>query len=178
MQILYHGQYKQDMIVDILINYLNVKPGIKTFLDIGANDGISLSNTYFLEKHRNWIGICVEPIPSIYSKLVENRPNSACFNCLVGSESASQIPFLHIIGEHEMCSGKLDTYHPKHIQRINSTNSTCNQLNLQQRTLNEIIIQSNIGCTHFDFLSLDTEGSEYDILKSIDFSTYSFGIIL
>jgi len=48
------------------------------FIEIGASDGITLSNTYLLEKKYNWRGICVEPIPDNYSKLIINRQNSIC----------------------------------------------------------------------------------------------------
>jgi len=51
------------------------------FVDIGANDGITLSNTYFLEK-KGWNGLAVEPIPPVYEKLVKNRQCIAVNGCI------------------------------------------------------------------------------------------------
>ncbi|MDR2406522.1 MAG: FkbM family methyltransferase [Bacteroidales bacterium] len=58
-------QYYQDFLIDFL--FKKKRNGI--FLDIGANDGISFSNTYRFEKFRNWTGICIEPHPEIFEKL-------------------------------------------------------------------------------------------------------------
>jgi len=43
------------------------------FIDIGANDGKTLSNTFLLEKQYNWKGICSEPLPSAFKKLIKCR---------------------------------------------------------------------------------------------------------
>ena len=57
---------------------------LKFYIEIGANDGISQSNTKYLELYDGWNGILIEPIPDVYSKLVRNRSasnifvNSAC----------------------------------------------------------------------------------------------------
>ena len=65
----HYGQYKQDKYLDTLFK----KKSNGTFVDIGAHDGVTFSNSYFFEKERNWKGICVEPIPEIFSKLDETR---------------------------------------------------------------------------------------------------------
>jgi hypothetical protein len=43
------------------------------FFDIGANDGINISNTYYFEKVLNWTGIAIEPLPRAYKQLLVNR---------------------------------------------------------------------------------------------------------
>ena len=52
------SQYYQDKAIDFALN--RKRNGI--FLDIGAHDGGSLSNTFFFECNRNWTGLCIEPI--------------------------------------------------------------------------------------------------------------------
>lgn len=47
--------------------FKNLKNGV--FFDIGAHDGVSLSNTYFFEKELGWSGICLEPIPEVFERL-------------------------------------------------------------------------------------------------------------
>jgi hypothetical protein len=49
------------------------------FVDLAATDGVALSNTYILEKHFGWTGICIEPNPEFYTKLQNNR-NCICVN--------------------------------------------------------------------------------------------------
>ena len=51
----------------VLDFYQNKKNGY--FVEVGANDGKRLSNTYLLEKDYNWKGICIEPVPSLLKKL-------------------------------------------------------------------------------------------------------------
>lgn len=48
--------------------YKNKEKGF--FIDIGAHDGITYSNTYYLEKELGWSGICIEPNPKIYKQLL------------------------------------------------------------------------------------------------------------
>lgn len=52
------------------------------FVDIGAHDGISFSNTYFLESVMNWDGIAIEPIPEIFERLKKNRKCHLINGCI------------------------------------------------------------------------------------------------
>jgi len=65
------SQLGQDLWALDMLN--NKRDGV--FIEIGASDGIYLSNTYFLEKEFNWKGLCIEPSTE-YINLVKNR------NCL------------------------------------------------------------------------------------------------
>lgn len=78
-----HSQLSQDL--EVLKFYNEKKNGF--FIEIGANDGNILSNTYLLEKSYNWKGICVEPIPDKFKLLCENRPNSLCYDYAVYNKS-------------------------------------------------------------------------------------------
>ena len=75
----YYGHHNLD---EKLKKYLNYKNGF--FVELGANDGINQSNTFFYEKNLNWTGILVEPINKKFLKCVKNRSkknylyNKAC----------------------------------------------------------------------------------------------------
>jgi hypothetical protein len=69
-----HSQLGQDLAV--LKAFKDKTNGF--FIEIGASDGMELSNTYLLETKYNWKGICVEPIPRRFELLCKNRPNSWC----------------------------------------------------------------------------------------------------
>ncbi len=61
-----YAQLNQDR--NVLNHYNQLKHGY--FVDVGAHDGITLSNTYLLEKYYEWSGICIEPLPNQFNKLL------------------------------------------------------------------------------------------------------------
>ena len=89
------------------------------FVDIGAHDGVLLSNTYFFEKHLGWKGICIEPIPEIFNQLKANRkPYVFKAASTIKMGMLVFIKLTGFIGAHnEMLSGLKDTYDPKHLIR-------------------------------------------------------------
>ncbi len=162
----YFSQYKQDEFVDkVIFN----KKSVGFFVDIGAHDGISLSNSYFFEQNRNYLGLCIEPNPKVFLRLQENRKCDLLNVCISNSKEA--VAFLSLEGNAEMLSGILDTYNPKHLEWINK------EIACGSSTKSEILVNSTLlqdiptlkGIT-IDYISIDTEGSEKEILKSIDFS--------
>ena len=72
------------------------------YIEIGASDGIELSNTYLLEKN-GWEGICIEPIPAKYEKLVKNR-KAICYNKAVYHTSDLEVVF-SIANRYDLLSG-------------------------------------------------------------------------
>jgi FkbM family methyltransferase len=58
--------------------YIQLEPGV--FLEIGAKDGYSQSNTYHLERQQGWRGILIEPLPPLFERCRKGRPASKCFN--------------------------------------------------------------------------------------------------
>jgi FkbM family methyltransferase len=173
----YYSQCNQDKFVNE--NYFkNHKNGV--FLDIGAHDGISLNNTYFFEKELNWTGICIEPIPEVFDKLKKNR-KCICIQGCISEVSSEEEDFLRISGPPhlEMLSGLINKYDKRHLERIHRELAAygCSYeiIKVKCYNINEILEKNNIK--HINFLSLDTEGGEFKILKSIDFSKYKIDII-
>lgn len=158
-----HSQLNQD---NFCLEYLqNKKNGY--FVDIGAFDGIDLSNTYKLEKEYGWKGICVEPIKERYYQLIENRKNSICVNTCIYNK-IGEIEFNECIGENEMNSGIVEEY--KRNEKIQ------NIIKMDCITFTKLLDDANAPNV-IDFLSLDTEGSELEILKSLDHNKYKFKYI-
>ncbi len=149
------------------------------FVDVGAHDGIDISNSYFFEKNFNWKGINIEPIPYIYNKLKENRTNSINLNCAISNEECDDVPFLLGIGYTEMLSGLVKSYDPRHLQRMDTENIYHNSrkeiIYVKTRTLESIFDEYNVK--HINYLSIDTEGSEFDVIKSINFDKVFIDII-
>lgn len=162
----WHSQYGQDTYVYNRFcspdGYPN-KNGV--FVDIGAYDGVTLSNSYVLE-NLGWTGWCFEPMPERYMQLVQARPNSQCHNCAIGRDN-KMVEFCHVDGEPDMLSGVAEYYSAEHSLRINKeaqeTHSAVKWIDVQMKTLDSFIEPN----THIDYLSLDTEGGEAGILQNI-----------
>jgi len=86
------GQELQDMYA--CLYFKGLKDGY--FIDIGAYDGITISNTYALEKI-GWKGICVEPVPEIYERLIKNR-TCECINAAIYNEDGKTLDFIQTKG--------------------------------------------------------------------------------
>ncbi|MGL4348372.1 MAG: FkbM family methyltransferase [Chlamydiales bacterium] len=110
----YYSQYGQDQFVNENF-FKNRTKGI--FVDIGAHNGISLSNTYFFEKELDWTGICIEPIPHVFKQLQKNR-NCLCICSCITTEHNTIQHFLQISGYPEMLSGLVDKFDKRHLDRI------------------------------------------------------------
>ena len=170
----YYGQYEQDRYLyeNIFHNKTN---GV--FVEFGALDGIRFSNTYFFEKYLGWTGICAEPNPLLFPQLQKNR-NCICINgCITDFEGISKFFLIHGYGVG--LSGLIEKYDANRVETLKKEiapyNSKYEIIDVKCERLNNILRKNNIY--HIDFLSIDTEGGELDILKSIDFDTFSIDVI-
>jgi FkbM family methyltransferase len=158
------SQFGQD--IKCLDFYKNKQNGF--FIDIGAHDGITGSNTYLLEKN-GWNGICVEPMPENFRTLCLNRKKSLCCDLAIYSSSNEEIMF--DIFEMTVLSGI-----SKHIKISEVYNKGKKSIMVKTITFNDLLEKYNAPLV-IDYLSLDTEGSEFEILKSVDLTKYIFGLI-
>ena len=138
------------------------------FVDIGAYDGICFSNTFFLEKERDWRGLAIEPNPHVYEKLQRNRSCSV-MNCCVGEKDGCSI-FRAIQGYPAMLSGMTDQYHPKHLNRIDRElrlhGGDFQDIDVPCYSINSLF--SKYKLYTIDYLSIDVEGAELPIIKGLD----------
>ena len=169
----YFSQYKQDEHVDSILK--RKENGF--FVDIGAHNGKTGSNSFFFEKYRNWSGICIEPGPNEFKTLANNR-KSININCCVSNyEGVSN--FTYINGYSNMLSGLTENYDPKHLLRISrelrSFGGEQKEIKVPVRTLCSILEEHK--AYEIDYCSIDTEGSEYEIIKDFDFSKFKIKIL-
>lgn len=174
MKTKYFSQYKQDEFLDkVLFN----KKRNGFFIEIGAHDGISLSNSLVFEKSRNWEGICIEPNPTVFEKLTKNR-KSLNLNVCIG-DANDIVKFTQIEGYAEMLSGVSNKYDTRHLERIKNevikNGGVIKSIDVQMVCLDAI---SQINERSIDFISIDTEGNELDIVKSIDFKKIHIKVLV
>lgn len=171
----YYGQYLQDKFLDENI-FKDTKCGF--FLEMGADNGINHSNTYFFEKNKEWRGVCIEPRETAFKELIQNR-KCICENICIADKKETK-KFLEIDGYAEQLSGLQDNFDEKHIERIDNDikehdNSSKKIIDIECITLQDIFEKHNVSTV--DYFSLDIEGGEINILKSIDFSKVFIKVI-
>ena len=172
---MFYSQDKQDKYLEEKV-FKGYKGGY--YVDIGAHDGISLNNSLYFEKTNNWTGLNVEPIKEVYDKLRINRPNSININCAVCNNDGTG-EFLCNTGYTEMISGLKEEYDPRHLTRLKNENKKMggitSVINVETRKLETILEMHNI--THINYLSIDVEGAEFEVIKSINFEKVFIDVI-
>ena len=148
------------------------------YVDVGAHDGVSINNTLYFEKNQNWTGINIEPIKKVFDNLVTNRPNSINLNCAVCNIDG-ETEFIHNTGYTEMISGIKSNYDYRHWQRLENENkqmgSTTEIIKVNTKRLETIFDENNVKRIHY--LSIDVEGAEFEVIKSINFDKVFIDII-
>ena len=172
---MFYSQDGQDMYLENNI-FKNYKNGF--YVDVGAHDGLSINNTLYFEKNNNWTGINIEPIKKVFDKLVNNRPNNINLNCAVCNNDG-QTEFLCNTGYTEMISGIKHTFDHRHMQRLQNENnqmgSTTEVINVNTKKLETIFNENNVS--HINYLSIDVEGAEFEVIKSINFDKVFIDVI-
>lgn len=140
------------------------------FVEFGATNGVDLSNSYLLEKEYGWSGILAEPAKLWHEDLFRNRTaiiDTRCVWSQTGVEllfSQAEVPELSTLNSF----ANIDSHA---LHRKNSFN-----YKVETVSLVEMLNQHNAP-REIDYLSIDTEGSEFDILMNFDFEKYKFKII-
>jgi len=161
------SQLRQDLFV---LNELNFKKN-GFFIEFGATNGIELSNTYLLEKKFSWKGILSEPAKCWHYELSRNRNCTITHEC-VWSKSNLTLEFSESVSPELSSISSIETndYH--------SENRKSGEQKYSVRTISLIdLLEKNNAPEVIDYLSIDTEGSEFEILSAIDFNKYKFSVI-
>jgi FkbM family methyltransferase len=160
----YFSQFGQDRYLDQQL-FANKRDGV--FVDVGAYDGFSGSNTLFFEKFMGWTGLCIEPDPAQFAKISSYRSSDRVQACIADKEGTAR--FFSISDGLTMMGGLVDYYEPQDMKVIAERSKT-NIVELPTRRLETVLNERNI--TEIDYLSIDTEGSELAILKSFDLARF------
>lgn len=156
-----YSQFGQDVfLLDTLLK--DKKDGF--FVDVGGNDPIIGNNTYLLERN-GWTGLAFEPQPELNKKWSESRI-TRCLPYAIGDKE----------GLVCFAEGLMSLHGLSGISGFNKINSdNAKTYTVQQYPLSKILEEKNI--TKIDYLSIDVEGYEMNVLKGIDFDACDINII-
>jgi FkbM family methyltransferase len=140
------------------------------FVEFGATDGVELNNTFILEKRFGWTGILCEPGYVWHKDLARNRNCFIDTRC-VASRSNELINFAQ--SSNPVLSTIVD-FKDSDLHAVARANS----LVYQVKTVSlRDLLRTYDAPFEIDFLSIDTEGSEYSILRDFNFGEYSFNLV-
>jgi FkbM family methyltransferase len=155
---------RSDMLQDLLVLHETgcLRGGV--FVEFGAADGVSGSNSYMLENEYGWRGILVEPARSWHAELAKNRHCILDQRC-VTDRTGGQVLFRDCA---ERPLSTIESY--RHADRFGWKRGNAKRYNVDTVSLNDLLDQH--GVQTIDYLSVDTEGSELMILTSFDFERF------
>lgn len=154
----YHSQGKEDIILMHHYFCSNRKKG--RYVEIGALDGLLMTNTKFFEDTLGWTGALIEGNPANSAKLKRNRPRSKVFEMAVCPEGVGQLKF---IGNAGGVGGAVDTMAKSHRE---GWNRGAREYKVPCQPFTWILGEA--GLSHVDIFSLDVEGAELAVLETMD----------
>lgn len=135
------------------------------FVDVGANDPKILSQSWFLEK-MGWRGLLIEPLPEKHDALVRERPLSRVFQVAVSAPDKT--------GEADFFVSDMQSSLKKNLIAADVTYQTKTRVKVV--TLDSIL--EEIQPPRLDFISIDTEGTELDVLRGFNLQKWKPSLIL
>jgi len=160
------SQFAQDLYA---LSVVNFKRG-GYFVEFGAANGIDISNTYLLEKEFGWQGVLAEPARS-FQEMIKKCRSANLEPCCVWRESGSQVTFnepnvteLSTIAEFSGCDSHEEERRDASVYQVETI------------SLNDLLDKYKAP-EEIDYISIDTEGSEFEILNAFDFSRYTVRVI-
>lgn len=151
----FYSQQGEDFFIFRHFINQNCEDGI--FLELGACNGEKYSNTLFFEKNLGFKGILIEPVEEMFKDLKKNRKNNICINTVISTNKSEEVL---VNGPVSGISNNMNEEFKKKWHK-----RTQKKRNINSLKLNDIFKENNIN--YIDFFSLDVEGSELEVLKTI-----------
>lgn len=143
------------------------------YVDVGAFDGVHISNSYGFERV-GWSGICIEPLPAMFSRCQSQRPDATCLNvaCVADDTQTSVTFYVEPLGLLSgVQAGREDDVRRRYEKR-GLEFSGFEAIHVPARTLNSLLAEYLPAGTPVDFMSIDVEGTELDVLRGLDLARY------
>ena len=166
------GDTKSQLYQDLFASFVVGDKFDKTFFEFGATNGVDLSNSYTLETLLNWRGALSEPSPQWHCELKKNRPETDIITDCIWSESEKELDFF--VSDVGVLSSLNDFKESDKISMPGNTKARVENgkiISVKTISLNHVI-EKKFKFKSPSYISVDTEGSEYEILKVFDFKRF------
>ncbi len=165
----YASQAGQDVVID---RVLDRKRG-GTFVDIGAYDGVTGSNSLFFERNRGWTGVLVEPVAVQRAKAEQHRTAPCLAYAVADKKGVAE--FMAVTEGYTQMSGLVKTYDKRMLGRVRADKRHAELvIKVPTRSLSQILTEA--GIPDPDFVSLDIEGGELAALRKFPFDKHDVKI--
>lgn len=162
-----YPQSKSQLCQDLFVNYLMENLNVKfpyTFAEFGATDGLYLSNTKLLEE-KGWVGLLAEPARHFHNDLRKNRNSLISLNA-IGAVDKQNVTFYET--ENKSLS-TLKQFVGRDFHSDRRVSGKINAYEVKQISINSFLKNLNAEIT---YLSIDTEGGEYEIILALDLKKF------
>lgn len=132
------------------------------YVDVGANDGIFVSNTYALYR-QGWRGVCIDPNPVAYAALTRHRPDDACVNVAIGRNPGT----VELAWQGNITEGSA----------VRSGQQPGQRCQVELKPLTDVLREHGAPA-EFDLLSIDVEGMEHEVLLGLDWAVYKPHLVI
>ena len=167
---MFYGQHHEDVFIKTI--FPNTNNGV--CIEVGASDGISGSNTKHFEDI-GWKSLCIEPISSNFEKCKTIRKD--CYQCCISDKDKEDTEFtIFHLNENLSAISSLEPDHrliESHSHLITDTT----KIKVKVRSLNSLLEELQFP-KNIDFISIDTENTELDVLKGIDLNVYNVTLLV
>lgn len=171
----YYGQFYPP--VDKIIREYFIDKNYGRCIEIGAVDGVEYSNSYHFELN-GWDVLCIEPIPIHYEQLKKNR--KLTLNYAISSKNIDNAEFTSVVlnnNTRTAVSGmEIDHRLYEQIKKL-GYNPVQEKIKVTSKRL-DWCIENYFNFDTIDFISIDTEGTELDVLKSFDVNKYNIKLLI
>jgi FkbM family methyltransferase len=161
---------KAQLLQDLFVQYILKDKRRGYFVEFGAANGVNLSNSYMLEKDFEWSGILAEPAKCWHEPLTANRSCHVDRRC-VWSRSGEKLVFSEVSTPELSTIGSFSNRDGHAVSRQTAVQYAVETISLKD------MLQFYNAPKLIDYLSIDTEGSEFEILNSFDFKEYDIQVI-
>ena len=159
-------------------------PHPPTYLELGANNGVAMSNTFFFEQTLGWQGLLIEGVPNHCDRLVHSRcpkqaGNVIACGAVCKAEHGGAVDYFDM----DAMSGAVQMGTPEQHLRAWSKHQPHNpkwgqKIRVPCAPLSAIASRAGLRNRRVDLFSLDVEGSEFQVLSTIDANTFRFGLLV
>jgi FkbM family methyltransferase len=161
----YRSQWGQDRFIHR--HLMDFREGI--FLEVGALQGETISNTFFFEKSLDWRGVLIEMQPHVFPAIQALRPRATCINCALGEE-AGELLYLSA-GDRSGLLRHIEHDSIMRLERAYAGREPKPDFSVQWIAVRPLMaVLDEAGISHIDYFSLDVEGAELAVLRGIDFA--------